>query len=294
MLSPLKCPCCKDNNIRKYGFRKTSERGKIQIYQCKNCSKNFSKNEGFKWKHKSEENILSCLALYGKGISIREAAEFLEVNKSTVLRWIQEYSTKLYLFLNKKVPLIAEKLHLDELFLKMRSSFCYIWDSIDYHTKFAVWFLSQSRSLEDAKLLLELSPNAKITVTDALASYKGAIRYTYSVLFYHAFHYPYKGFKDKWNNNPIERLQNTLRAWLHKKRGFHSLRTGNIMMNFYWVNYNFVRKHMTLRLTPAEKAGVISYPNWIKTEKEKWKYLIEKASFIFLKFLYSLFGILQS
>lgn len=294
MQTSLICPYCRTKKIRKYGFRNTHERGRVPRYQCKTCKKIFSEDKGFKWKHKSEENILSCLALYGKGISIREAAEFLEVNKSTTLRWIQEYSTKLYLFLNKKVPLIVEKLHLDELFLKMRSSFCYIWDSIDYHTKFAVWFLSQSRSLEDAKLLVKLSSNAKITVTDALASYKGAIRSSYSIQFYHAFHYSYKGFRDKWNNNPVERLQNTLRAWLHKKRGFHSLWTGNIMMNFYWVNYNFIRKHMTLRVTPAEKAGVTVYPNWIKTEKEKWGYLIEKASFIFLKFFYWLFAIHQS
>lgn len=38
---------------------------------------------------------------------------------------------------------------------------------------------------------------------------------------------------------------------------------------------------MTFGVTPAEKAGVVNYPNWIKTEKKRWEYLIEKASFLF-------------
>lgn len=92
MLSLPKCPYCKDNKIRKYGFRNTSERSEIQIFQCKSCKRRFSEDKGFLWKHKSEEIIINCLTFYGKAMSIREIAEFLEIDKSTVLRWIQEYS----------------------------------------------------------------------------------------------------------------------------------------------------------------------------------------------------------
>lgn len=279
MKPTLKCPYCKSKNIILYGNRKTKERHCLQRLFCKTCKRTFTKDKGFKHKHKSEEIIFSCLTLYAKGLSIRETAEFLGINKNTVLRWIHEYSIKLFSFLQKKVPALVKTLHLDELFLKMRNSQHYIWDSMDYETKFSTWFLSQKRDEESASTLVEESPSAINSRSDGLPAYKGAIRRRYSNRFYRAFHLTSIGFK---KNSPIERLQNTLRAWLHKKRGFHSLRTGNIMMNFYWINYNYVRKHMSLGETPAEKAGVMKYYTFVRTEKQRWKQLISEAfSFVF-------------
>ncbi len=53
--------------------------------------------------------------------------------------------------------------------------------------------------------------------------------------------------------------------------------TGRMQLQALFTYYNFVRVHSAIKMTPAEKAGVIEY--WGKdTEKKKWLYLIEQTS----------------
>jgi transposase-like protein len=74
------------------------------------------------------------------------------------------------------------KLHLDELFLHMKGTFYYLWDSICAETKFACWFLSQTRRLEDADLLLKISPSPVKLVTDGAFAYLTPIRQSKQLL----------------------------------------------------------------------------------------------------------------
>lgn len=285
-----RCSACgRTENIRKYGFRKTSERGKVQRFQCTACRKTFCADKGFRWKHKPPSVIIDTVSLYANGLTLRETARFMQLCKGTVLRWIQEYSILLQKFLANKVPAMSMKLHLDELYLKMRNTFYYLWDSICAETKFAMWFLSQTRRIEDATLLLNISPNPVKLVTDGAFTYQDPIEKKFGVRWTYDAYHRCANFEDKKNNNMVERLQNTLRRWLHPKRGFRSLRTGNIMLNFAWVFYNFVRNHSAICCTPAEKAGVISYFSWIKTEKQRWLFLIERASYFLLFFVFEMY-----
>ncbi len=43
------------------------------------------------------------------------------------------------------------------------------------------------------------------------------------------------------------------------------------------IYYNYIRSHMAIKQTPAEKAGLIEYYG-CKTEKSRWQYLIEQAA----------------
>jgi len=280
-MSPLSiCPYCRTKNIRKYGFRKTLERGKVHKFQCLSCKRIFSENKGYKHKHKSEQTIVDAISLYATGLTLREEAEFLHLSRNTILRWVHEYSILLQKFLMKKIPTFSSKLHLDELFLHMKGTFYYVWDAICAETKFACGFLSQTRRLEDADMLLGISPSPIKLVSDGAFAYITPILRRFGRQWANENYHRCADFEDKKNNNMVERLQNTLRRWLHPKRGFYSLRTGNIMLNFELVFYNFVRVHTTIKCTPAEKAGVFVYPTWIKDQKQRWRYLIERASFL--------------
>lgn len=264
-----------------WGFRVTKERGKIQRFKCTRCLKSWCKNNGFKRKKKSENKILSVLSQFWKGLTSRELADEHGVTQKTVLAWLKEYTVLLFRFLCNIVQKTTTKLHVDELFLRMCNDFYFLWDAICRDTRFFIWFLSPKRDIPSCKKLLEQCPLAGVIVTDGYDVYPRAIREHYHG---QANHEQLVCFEDKKNNNLAERLQNTLRRFLQPRRGFDSLKTGIIQLQGFWVFYNFVRTHSTIRKTPAEKAGLIE--KWtVKTVKQRLEQLIYQAVIFWLKIL---------
>ncbi|MCK5334258.1 MAG: DDE-type integrase/transposase/recombinase [Candidatus Aenigmarchaeota archaeon] len=227
-------------------------------------------NDGFKNKHKSSETIVKSIQLATK-LSLREAADFMEVCKNTIFNWLRQYSHLLYSFLKNHTPSMCDVLHMDELFLKMKNKFFYIWDSITKDTRFASWFLSEKRDAASASALMNLSPMPmKKLITDGSFSYIMPVKLVYGLRFFHEKYHRCASFEDKKDNNLVERLQNTLRRYLHFRRGFKGEETGNVWMEFLWVYYNFIRRHMAIGMTPAEKAGLI---NWFGFRNESDRFL---------------------
>ncbi|MDE1864761.1 MAG: IS1/IS6 family transposase, partial [Candidatus Micrarchaeota archaeon] len=153
------CRYCKSEDIIRNGRRLTTERGRVQVYRCKSCSRQFCEDDGYRWKHKSKETITNTIELYIGGLSSRFVAHFERLSKNTVIRWIYEYSQRISRFTNRIKPKLASKLHLDELFLKMCNTFFYIWDSICADTRFATIVFSPTRGKKSAEKLILESPN---------------------------------------------------------------------------------------------------------------------------------------
>lgn len=253
------CIFCGSLSLIKHGFRFTKERGKIQRFLCKECKRTFAANDGFRNRHKSKETIIKSVLLATK-LSFVEIADFMGVSKNSVLAWLRQYSGLLYGFLKGTVPSMCDVLHMDELFLKMKGTFFYIWDSICKDTRFVSWFLSEKRDSASASALMNISPVPKeALITDGSFSYMRPVNLVYGQRFFHEKYRRCESFEDKKNNNLVERVQNTLRRYLHFKRGFNGEETGNIFMQFLWVYYNFVRKHTAIGMAPAEKAGLITW-----------------------------------
>lgn len=265
---------CNHEKYIKYGRRKTSF-GWKQTYKCKTCNKRFVK-PWFKWIHFKPKTVLQALSQYAKGLTLREIATELHKPKShvTIWNWITKYAQTIYRFTRNRQPNRCFQLHVDELFLRMKKRFYYLFDSIDAITRFAVFNLETSRNFYDSKRLFEQSPKPEYIVSDGLLSCQQYLRKAYSYKWLRQKYYRHHTFKSKHNNNLVERLQSTLRRWLHPKRGFKSLASGRTMLKFYYVFYNFIRKHSSIGMTPAEKAGVIKYKN-----KDKWLELIKQAHF---------------
>ena len=114
-------------------------------------------------------------------------------------------------------------------------------------------------------------------VFDGAFQYPAVIKEMFGIWWYYHHTHRCKDFKDKKHNNIIERLQNFFRSKLHQRRGFKGLNTGLLQLNLLVTYYNFVRVHSAIKMTPVEKAGLIEYIG-VKTERDKWKFLIREAT----------------
>ena len=265
------CNCRGQTSIIRLGLVKSRGVWRHR-YRCKACGKTFVQDYGYKWLNYAPSTVRTALSLYAKGLTLREIAEELGCCHVTVWRWIVRYVRLLYRFVRRKQPGQVFQLHLDELFLRMKKRFYYLFDSIDAATRLAVFNLETQRYQPHAMRLLQASPKAEYIVSDGLLSYQQAIRKAYHYKWLRQHYYRLCSFKSKRNNNIVERLQGTLRRFLHPRRGFKSLRTGRTMLRFYYIYYNYIRKHTAIGMTPAEKAEAIKY----KTAN-KWQELIAKA-----------------
>lgn len=91
-----------------------------------------------------------------------------------------------------------------------------------------------------------------VMIADGLASYSQAMRYQLK----HSEHIRLAGIRDKVNNSMVEHLHNTLREKYKVLRGYKAMQSAEALLMGQRVYYNFVRPHMTLDKTPAERAGI--------------------------------------
>ena len=92
--------------------------GKVQKYICRSCGRVFCgrTNSVFYDLRTEEDEVLTALKMIPKGMSLRGAAEVLEVKLDTVRRWLSraaEHSEEANKALMK--DLVVSKVELDEL-----------------------------------------------------------------------------------------------------------------------------------------------------------------------------------
>jgi transposase-like protein len=78
------------------------------------------------------------------------------------------------------------------------------------------------------------------------------------------------GIRARETNNIVERLHETLKERTRPMRGLKTKDTAQNILDGYVVNYNYVRPHESIKMTPAQKAGI--------QVTNGWSELIEKAS----------------
>lgn len=122
-----RCVHCKAKNYIKKGFRKTQNRGKIQKYQCLDCGKYFTNDEGFYRMRNSEKKITQAVDLFFSNLSSRKTRNFLkrhwEHNAShvTVLDWCRKYTLKVQKYIETLQPKLSGKLYADETMIDRKA-----------------------------------------------------------------------------------------------------------------------------------------------------------------------------
>lgn len=280
----MKCPHCKSENIKRAG----KYRGKYktsQGYRCKDCGKYFVERDGFEQKHYPKEVIVRALHLYVEGLSLSKIRDFLwqhfgyGPSDSTILGWVQCYSKMMSRFQRKLKPKLRGRVHIDEVFVKVRGKWYPIIHTVDSRTGYELEaLLSKSRDLdaydEFFKRLKkrfgrqvrgvfarekDKPPKRRKLVTfvsDKWAAIKRAFnRYFYRIAKL-VFGVPIacKRFGLRFNNNPIERRNEDIKQRYKVMRGFKSFRMARAFACLYTTVVNFVRHGK--RETPAHRASV--------------------------------------
>lgn len=281
-----RCPSCGSYEIVKNGVR-YNKSGKVQTYKCKGCGKRFSFDEGFAKMKNKPEIITLALDLYMKGLSLRKVTDHIEqffgvkVHYSTVLRWIDKYTKLINAYVEDLKPELSEVWHVDEMMIKTGGKWSWLWNVMDKDTRFLLANLvTKTREVKDARRLFQEAkrmakkkPDA--VVTDGLPAYIKAFKKEFFTLRKpRVEHIRMPRFVDRINNNPVERLQGTIRERDKVMRGMKKEKTAKVLMDGLKNYYNFLRPHMELEnKTPAEKANLD-----LELGRNRWYSIIRKGA----------------
>ena len=300
-IKSMACPRCGSPEVISRGKRK-NKMGDVQRFGCKVCGHRWVINEGFiKMKH--EGRIVSlALDLYFKKNSLRQIADSLgqgfkdenghdvEVEPSTILRWVQKYVEVAREFVDGLKPDLSGILHVDEMKIHVRGDksadghYAWLWNLADHDTRFLLASrVSKRREVKDARAVFQhgkklLSKRPIAVVHDGLQSYNDAFRKEF---------YRNKGpqtqnirsvgQRDKGLNQSIERINGTIRDREKVMRGMHTDKSAQIQADGMRVNYDWLRPNMGLDgKTPAQAAGLdlgLGLDDGIR-----WQGLIKKAT----------------
>jgi len=277
----MRCKYCQSTKTVKFG--KSQEK---QCYYCKVCKHKFVDNGNLVKMRTKTNVIVTSLDLYFEGLSVRKVqrqiAKIFEVKVSqvSVWKWVMKYSKLVKKFVDTLRPQLSGEWHTDETMIKCDGEYRWFWEMIDNETKFLIAsHLSGERTIEEA---LSLFKQAKERSTDKPYKIMTDGLWAYERAFKKAFYSRYKedkvefirkvGIKKHENNNVVERLHGTLKDRLNPMRGLKCIETAQTMLDGWFIFYNFIRPHQSLKgKTPAVVSG-------ISIEVENWKTIIQKST----------------
>lgn len=279
MTQEITCPECESDKVKRRGFRKTENRGKIQRYECRDCGKAFVMDDGFFRMRNTPHKITASIDLFYRGVSTRKVQEHLAIfyphnaSNVSVYNWILRYSRMIRRITDKFQITAGQEVQVDEVQYHRRKTHKgssgkeenWFIDSIDPKTKFMIssgYF--KGRGQGEIKQVLnnikfKTGNQIKKITTDGLLSYPNAIKrvwgYSLKKGCYNVAHNKSLVSDGHGFNYPIERLHNTIRERTKTMRGFHGcIYSAHSIMKGFEIYYNYVRKHQQLGKTPQEEA----------------------------------------
>lgn len=237
--------------------------------------------------------ITLVLDLYFKELSYRKIVDHLSqfydvtVCHATLITWVKKYLKILSEYAEKNNAQVGNIWHADEMTAYIRKkggrkNYWWIWNVMDTKTKYLLACqLTETKVVKDAqnvfrkaKSLTDVRPD--IIITDGLLVYEDAIFNEFmdrDSLIQHP-HFRLKNFDEKPNNNPIERLNGTIRERTKVMRGFDNDIGTQEFCGGIQTYYNYIRPHQGLNgLTPALAAGIP-----FGMEGNRWIRMIELAN----------------
>jgi transposase InsO family protein len=79
------------------------------------------------------------------------------------------------------------------------------------------------------------------------------------------------GIRNIHNQNSIERFHSTLKDRIKPTRGLKGEETVRTLLEGWVVHYNYVRKHQTIKMTPAQASGLNIKADWHNLVKDATK-----------------------
>jgi transposase-like protein len=283
----VQCKYYESENVVKNGKVKGE-----QVYKCKACGHRFTLGSEFPKMRIQARIISSSIDLYFEGLSVRKIQTQIDklfgvhVSQMAVWKWIMKYSSLVSQYVEKLTPQLLGIYHVDETAIKCKGVQKWFWETIDETSKFIVSsHLSGSRTTEDAVAVFEKS--IKVAKRKPVSIYcDGLPAYVDG---YNKVFYTMKkegrpelirsvGIRNVHNQNAVERLHCTLKERLKTTRGLKDEATVRTLLEGWVVHYNYVRKHQTLKMTPAQASGLNVKNDWYDLVKSTTKDKAQKEA----------------
>ena len=277
----MKCKYCQSTKIVKHGKANDKQR-----YLCKNCGHKFYGDSSFP-RMRTESRIISAsIDIYFEGLSVRKIQTQIEklygvhVSQVSVFNWIMKYSTMVSQYVETLKPQLMGIYRVDETAVKCKGVQKWFWEIIDEQSKFMVSsHLSSARTKEDAIALFEKSVrvakrNPVSIYCDGLPAYVDGYNKVFRTMKKDGRPELVRnvGIRNVHNQNAVERLHGTLKDRLKPARGLKDEETVRTLLEGWSVHYNYVRKHQTIKMTPAQASGINMKNDWHMLVKEATKY----------------------
>jgi len=267
----MNCKYCDSEKVVKHG-----KIGDKQRFLCKDCGHKFVEGSEFPKMRTEARIISSSIDFYFEGLSTRKIQTQIEklygvhVDHSTVLRWIFKYSALVSQYVETLSPQLLGIYHVDETAIKCKGVQKWFWEIIDDQTKFLVaGHLSGSRTTEDAIALFEKSirvakRNPVSIYCDGLPAYVDGYNKIFRTMLKDKRPELIRrvGIRAIHNQNVVERLHSTLKDRIKPTRGLKGEGTVRTLLEGWVVHYNYVRKHQTIKMTPAQASGLSVKNDW--------------------------------
>jgi transposase-like protein len=276
----MNCKYCDSEKVVKNGTVKGE-----QVYKCKNCGHRFTEGSAFPKMRTESRIISSSIDFYFEGLSIRKISTQIEklygvhVSNVSIWKWIMKYSTLVSRYVETLSPQLVGIYRVDETAIKCKGVQKWFWEIIDEQTKFLVaGHLSGVRSTEECVKLFEKSirvaKRKPISIyCDGLPAYVDGYNYVFRTLKKENRPELIRrvGIRNIHNQNAVERLHSTLKDRIKPTRGLKGEETVRTMLEGWVVHYNYVRKHQTLKMTPAQASGLNVKSDWHDLVKDATK-----------------------
>lgn len=271
---PKICPTCQSTKIVKFGFRLLKTGFKRQTFRCLQCKRRFSIGDSGFWRVTDPTVVVEALNLVFSGMSYRACTRHLNLahgttwHHTTILRWIQKYAQIMKDFVDDLKPTTGDVWCLDEMMVNVKDTkptgvgfYDWAWSIISPSSRYILAVeISKQRETKDARKIIGKSKQVSkgevpnYLVTDSLMTYKDAFvkeldaRKTLHIK---------TNARDGFQNRPIERWHNEVRAVTKTRRGLGNDESAKRFLDGYRIYRNFARPHMGLNgQTPAEAASI--------------------------------------
>jgi transposase-like protein len=265
------CKYCNSENVVKNGHI-----NRKQFYLCKNCGHKFVEPKAYPKMRTKGRVIATAIDLYFEGLSVRKVQVQIDkifgvkVSQVSIWKWMKKYSEIVSEFVETLKPILTGIYKVDETAIKCKGSQRWFWEIIDEDTKFLVAsHLSEIRTVEDVVALFEKSLRVAkkkpfMVYCDGLPAYpKGFNKVFWTMKKDTRPELIRKvGLQAVNSNNLVERLHGTLKDRIKPMRGLKGEDTVRILLEGWVAHYNYVRKHQSLRKTPAQASGMDIEDNW--------------------------------
>jgi transposase-like protein len=228
-----------------------------------------------------------------KELSYRKIVDHLsqfydvKICHATLISWVKKYLKLLSQYAETNEPRIGNVWHADEMTANIRKKggrkkYWWIWNVMDTKTRYLLaCHVTENKFVKDAQEVFQKVKTVSDTrpdliITDGLLVYEQAIHNEFwdrDALIKNP-HFRLKSFEEKPNNNPIERLNGSIRERTKVMRGFDNDIGTQEFCEGIQTYYNYIRPHQGLGgLTPALVAGIP-----FGMEGNRWMRMIELAN----------------